>query len=292
MRLDEIHMHDHSICLRADPCLNLLHKDLWLYTAMVSQWRRHPLPVREAGVKSLQSHTCDFEMGAVVAIAPGLWPLGVSAWSCWPGVNMLWTSELARSGMQLVFRCVMTWHCLYRFVCGILFTGCWDEMQPSINQAYEIYHVADTSTITSFASPQILALGIFDCGTQLRSVQHVHSSLTKLDERHIKATVCNVIPNFITFICKFCELTSFSLGLVALIESRFIQWIFVVNVMSILKTNKETNKQKEQMLKLAVFDMLRWLLHSYLPHIFSHHKDLSWIMQLYNRMTADVQVFF
>ena len=40
------------------------------------------------------------------------------------------------------------------------------------------------------------------------------------------------------------------------------------------------------MLKQSLFTKLTGLLHSHLPYIINHHKHLSYVMQLYTRMTA------
>ena len=48
-------------------------------------------------------------------------------------------------------------------------------------------------------------------------------------------------------------------------------------------------KQKQHVLKRPIFTVLTWLLH--LPNIFNHHEHNYELLQLYNRMTAQVLAF-
>ena len=48
---------------------------------------------------------------------------------------------------------------------------------------------------------------------------------------------------------------------------------------------------EEEMLKRSIFAILAGRRHSYLPYIMNHHEHMSRIMQLYNRMTAQVLGF-
>ena len=56
-------------------------------------------------------------------------------------------------------------------------------------------------------------------------------------------------------------------------------------------SNNDYVKQKVQMLKRSIFNVLTGFLHSNLPYIINHHIYLSCFMQLYNRMNAQVLVF-
>ena len=55
--------------------------------------------------------------------------------------------------------------------------------------------------------------------------------------------------------------------------------------------NVSTQTQEEQMLKRPIFAILTGILYSHFPKIINHHDYLSCFMQLYSRMTAQVQTF-
>ena len=65
--------------------------------------------------------------------------------------------------------------------------------------------------------------------------------------------------------------------------------IAVKNVEKLSGTKKA--KREEQILKWLIFTMLTGLLQSHLSYIINHHKRLSCLAQLYNRITKQVPAF-
>ena len=93
----------HDVCKKfvrsLTPCVLQTH-DVWeRFVGLVVRrppWERK-IPGSNptcAGIFSGSSHTSDLKIGTPVATLPGAWRYRVSAWTGWPGVSVLWLSEV------------------------------------------------------------------------------------------------------------------------------------------------------------------------------------------------------